>query len=110
MLSTLKAALISAVPLELINFFIVGYPADSRSVSTASQHPAVALQWYIFHLPGIIASDRSDFLRKHDRVDSLVLFVAGYLTTALFLVVVLWGVHLVLATVRRLSFPLKPAH
>ena len=58
MLSPTKLALVAAIPIELINFFVIGYPADPRSVSTASQSPAIALQWYVFHLPGIIASDR----------------------------------------------------
>jgi len=110
MLSILKAAFISAVPLEVINFFVVGYPADPRSVSSASQYPAVALQWYVFHLPGIIASDRSAFLREHNRLDSVVLFAAGYIGTTIFLALVLWIVRLALAGLHKLSSPLKHAH
>lgn len=110
MLSRLSVALVTAVPLEIINFFVVGYPADVHSVSTASQYPAVALQWYFFHLPGIIASDRSLFLRQHSRLDSLVIFLAGYIGTAIFVALILWLVHLAGTALHRLSSPLKHAH
>jgi hypothetical protein len=108
--SRLKLALIAAVPIEIINFFIVGYPADPRAVSSASQYPAVALQWYLLHLPGIIASDRSLFLRQHGRLDSLVLFLAGYIGTAIFLALFLWLIHLAISALHKLSSPLKHAH
>lgn len=110
MLSLLKLASISAIPVELINFFVVGYPADPRSVSTASQFPAVALQWYLFHLPGIIASDRSVFLREHGRLDSLILFITGYIGTTVFLALALWIVRLALIALRKLSSPVRHAH
>lgn len=110
MLSTSKLALIAAVPLEVINFFVVGYPADPRAVSTASQYPAVALQWYIFHLLGIIASDRSIFLREHEGLDSMVLFIAGLVSTAVFLGCVVWLSRLAARALRRLSSPVRHAH
>lgn len=110
MLSTPKLALIAAIPIEVINFFVVGYPADPRSVSTASQYPAVALQWYLFHLPGIIASDRSVFLRQHGRLDSLVLFIAGLVCTAIFLALILWLFRLATNALRKLSSPMRHAH
>jgi hypothetical protein len=110
MLSTAKLAFLAAIPVELINFFIVGYPANPRSVTSASQNPAVALQWYVFHLPGIIASDRSIYLREHSRLDSVVLFIAGLLCTAIFLAIVIWLFKLASNTLRKLSSPLKHAH
>lgn len=110
LLSIRKLALIAAIPLELINFFVVGYPANPGSVSTASRYPAVALQWYVFHLPGIIASDRSIYLREHSRLDSVVLFIAGFICTAIFLAIVLWLFKLAITTLRKLSSPLKHAH
>ena len=110
MLSTPRLALIAAIPVELINFYVVGYPANPSSVSAASHYPAVALQWYLFHLPGIIASDRSIYLRQHGRLDSVVIFLAGLLCTAIFLAFVLWLFRLALTTLRRLSSPLRHAH
>lgn len=110
MLSTPRLALIASIPIELLNFFVVGYPAAPRSISTASQYPAIALQWYVFHLPGIIASDRSIFLREHARLDSLVLFIAGLVCTALFLAFFVWLFKLATTALRKLSSPLKHAH
>lgn len=110
MLSTQKIVLLSAVPLEIINFFVVGYPAGSQSVSAANQYPAVALQWYVLHLAGIVASDRSVFLRRHDRLDSLVLFLAGYVGTAVLLALAVWFVRLVLTALHKLSSPMRHAH
>lgn len=108
--SSLKLAFVAAIPVEIINFFVVGYPADPHPLSTASQYPAVALQWYLFHLPGIIASDRLLFLRVHARLDSLVLFLAGFLATTIFLTLVLWLVRLAILALRKLSSPLRHAH
>ena len=110
MLSTLKLALISAIPVELINFFVVGYPANPSSVSSASQYPAVALQWYLLHLPGIVASDRSLYLRQHGRLDSLVLFLAGLVCTTIFLAFLIWLFRLASSALRKLSSPLRHAH
>ena len=110
MLSTLKLALISAIPIEFINFFVVGYPANPSSVSSASQYPAVALQWYLLHLPGIIASDRSLYLRQHSRLDSVVLFLAGLVCTTLFLAFVFWLFRLATTALHKLSSPLRHAH
>lgn len=110
MLSHTKLALVAAIPIELINFFVIGYPAAPRSVSSASQYPAVALQWYVFHLPGIIASDRSFFLREHARLDGLVLFLTGYIATAIFVGLVLWIVRLAQVGVHKLSSPMRHAH
>lgn len=110
MIPSVKFALISAIPVEILNFWVVGYPADPGSVSAVSQYPAIALQWYLFHLAGIIASDRFLFLRQHNRIDSLVLLIAGYIATAAFLALVIWLVHLALLALHKLSSPLRHAH
>lgn len=110
MLSIPKLALITAVPLELINFFVVGYPADPRSVSTASHYAAVALEWYLFHFPGIIASDRSVFLREHPGLDSLLLFLSGLVSTAILAAFLLWLFRLAAGGLRKLSSPVRHAH
>jgi hypothetical protein len=110
LLSSLKLALISAIPIEILNFWVVGYPANPSSASAVSRHPAIALQWYLFHLAGIIASDRFLFLREHPRLDSLVLFIMGYAGTAVFLALVVWLVHLALLALHKLSSPLGHAH
>lgn len=104
-----KAALLVALPIEIVNFWIIGYPAGASGLSSASQSAALALQWDLLHLPGIIASDRSIFLRTHPAACSLVLFVAGYLDTVILLAAILWAARLALHTLRKLSSPMKHA-
>jgi hypothetical protein len=105
-----KAALLVALPIEIVNFWVVGYPAGSNGLSAASQSAAVALQWYLLHLPGVIASDRSPFLRAHSITCSFVLFAAGYIDTVILLAAILWASRLALRTLHKLSSPLKHAH
>lgn len=83
MLASLKVALIAAIPIEIVNFWVVGYPAGSSGLSSSSQSAALALEWYLLHLPGVIASDRSVFLRYHPKLESAVLFLSGYICTAI---------------------------
>lgn len=96
--------------MEIVNFWGVGYPANAQIASSASQLPAVALEWYFFHFPGIIASDRITYLRQHHHLDSLVLFLAGYLATAAVFALFLCLVRLALNALRKLSSPLRHAH
>jgi hypothetical protein len=110
MRSTLKAALLAALPIEIVNFWVVGYPADTHTVSAASHYASVALQWYLVHLPGIIASDRILLLREHSVVCSFVLLVVGYVDTTIVLIAILWAARLALNTLRKLSSPMKHAH
>ena len=110
MRSNLKAALLAAIPIEIVNFWVVGYPAGTRGLSSSSQSAALALQWYVLHLPGIIASDRSIFLRAHPVPCSLMLLLIGYIDTVILLCAILWATRLTLHTLRKLSSPLKHAH
>jgi hypothetical protein len=101
----LKHALFAAIPLEAINFWIIGYPAGTHSISRASQNAAVALQWYLLHLPGIIATDRSIYLQHHAILSSTVLFLAGLIDTALLVLLLLWLTGLAHRALRKLSSP-----
>lgn len=78
-------------------------------VSEISHHPAVAIQWYLLHLPGIVASDHSIFLREHAALDSVMFFIAGYIVTAILIYAILWFAGLARRTLRRLSSPMKQA-
>ena len=103
----LRLAFLIALPLEAINFWVVGYPAGGQSISRVAQYAAVALQWYIFHLPGIVVGDRSIYIREHHAIEFIVLFIAGLIDTALFVLFVLWLAGLARRTLRKLSSPLK---
>jgi hypothetical protein len=107
MRSVLRTACLWAVPLEVFNFWVVGYPAATHSLSSASQNAALALQWYVLHLPGIIVVDHSSFLRLHQWAYSPVLLLLGYLDTAVLILGILWLVGLAKRIVRRLSSPAR---
>ena len=107
---TLKAALIAALPIEIVNFWVVGYPAGANGLTSASQSAAVALQWYLLHLPGVIASDRIAPLRENAFACSFVLFIVGYIDTVILLALIIWAARLALRTLRKLSSPMKHAH
>jgi hypothetical protein len=106
----LKTALLAALPIEIVNFWVVGYPAGSNGLISASQNAAIALQWYLLHLPGVIASDRSIFLRTHPGACSIVLFIAGFIDTTILLALAIWAARLALRTLSKLSSPMKAAH
>lgn len=105
--SRLRLALLISLPLEAVNFWVIGYPAGSHAISSAAQYAAVALQWYIIHFPGIVAGDRSVYLREHHPVLAVVLFLAGLIDTALLLLLFSWVVRLARRTLRKLSSPMK---
>lgn len=107
MRSILKLAAFSSIPLEAVNFWVIGYPAGTHALSSLSQSAGMALQWYVLHLPGIIAADHSIFLREHLWACSLVLFLNGYIDTAILLLFVLWIARMVFRAVRRLSSPVR---
>ena len=72
-----------------------------------SQNPAVALQWYVLHLLGIIAGDRSIYLREHHPILAVVLFLTGFIDTTLLLLAIFWLTRLARRTLRKLSSPQK---
>jgi len=100
-------AFLVSLPLEAINYWVIGYPADTHSVSRAAQYAAVALQWYLLHLPGIIAGDHSVYLREHHPILAIVLFLTGLIDTALVILLILWLAGLARRTLRKLSSPQK---
>jgi len=97
------------VPLEVINFWVIGYPAGGHGISRAAQYAPVALQWYILHFPGIVAGDRIIYFREHHPILAAILFAAGLIDTALLLLFIFWIARLARRTLRRLSSPQKQA-
>lgn len=105
----LKYALLAALVLEAINFWIIGYPSASHPITGASQNAAVALQWDVLHLPGIIATDRSISLRHHPWINYAVLFIAGFVDTAIVVLLVFWLIGVALRALRKLSSSMNQA-
>lgn len=95
--------------LEAINFWIVGDPAASHPITRASQNAAVALQWDVLHLPGIVATDHSISLRQHPPLNYTVLFLTGFIDTAGIVLLVFWLAGLARRAPRNLSSPMKEA-
>jgi hypothetical protein len=101
--------LLAALPIEIVNFWIVGYPTTGASLTLTTQSAALALEWDLLHLPGLIAIDRILLLRGHAPACSVVFFLTGYIDTAMLVGFLIFAVRLVLHTLRRLSSPVKHA-
>lgn len=103
----LRLALLVSLPLEVINFWLIGYPAGLHRFTRAAENPGVALQWYLAHLPALIIGDRSVYIREHHPIESIIFFVAGFIDTALLLLFIFWLAGLARRAVRKLSSPMK---
>ena len=99
----IKTALLAALPIEIVNFWVVGYPAESGGLSTSSSSAALALEWYLLHLPGVMASNYISFLRVHPAVCSVMFWIVGYLDTVILLAAIFWLARLALRRLRKLS-------
>ncbi len=83
MIATTRLALFVAIPVESVNYWIVGYPTSAYIPSTNSWYIFVATQWYVLHFPGVYLLNWSQPLRDHHLPGSIVMFFAGYVDTAL---------------------------
>ena len=101
----IKTALLAALPIEIVNFWVVGYPAGSRGLSSSSQSSALAVEWYLLHLPGVMASNYIRFLREHAAACSAMFWIVGYIETAILFAAILWIARLALRRLRKLSSP-----
>lgn len=110
MASTFKIALLAALPIEIVNFLVVGYPTAEHSITTINQSAAVALQWDLLHLPALIAIDRIQLLREHADACSIIFFIAGYIDTALLLAAVLAFARLSRRLIKSMSLRIGNSH
>jgi hypothetical protein len=101
--SPTRLALLAALPIELANYFIVGYPAGTHLALPNCWFVKVAAQWYLIHLAGVFALNRFDFLRDHAFMGSVVLFLSGYLATALLLAMAFWPVQIATRFFKKLA-------
>lgn len=101
----IKTSLLAALPIEIINFWVVGYPAGSDGLSSSSQSSTLAVEWYLLHTPAVIASNFSPFLRSHAVICSVMFWIFGYIDTAILLAAILWIARLALRHLRKLSSP-----
>jgi hypothetical protein len=109
MRSSLRATLFAALPIEIVNYWVIGYPTAGDSLTRAGQNAGIALEWDLLHLPALIAIDRIPFLRAHPHACSPVFLLAGYIDTVILLAALIWTMRLVLHSLRKLSSPMKHA-
>ena len=98
----LRSALLAALPVEIFNFWVVGHPGGSDGWSSSSQSSALAVEWYLLHAPGVIASNASTLLRSHSTTCSAMFWIVGYIDTALLFAAILWLARLALRRLRKL--------
>jgi hypothetical protein len=108
--STAKLAIAVALLIELVNYFVVGYPAGAHLAIRGSWSGVTAAQWYLLHLPGIFTLNEFRFLRAHSSLGSIVLFLSGWIDTALLLAACIWPVQLILRVFKRSPGPLKTGY
>jgi hypothetical protein len=76
-------ALIVALPVELVNFFVFPFPIDVGLPDNAGWFEKfIGLQWVILHWPGLWLTSRLDPY-EHLHLLFPVLLLSGYLDTAL---------------------------
>lgn len=104
-ISTATLALLAAMLIEAGNYWLVGYPANA---SFAGQSVILAVQWYVIHLPGVLALDRSPFLQHAHTMGSTVLFLSGWFDTALLITGLIYVWRLARRIADKLFSPQTP--
>jgi hypothetical protein len=75
-------ALVAALPIELVNFFVFPFPIDVGLPQDAGPFAQfMGTQWAILHLPGLWLSYRLDLYAHSLAIPALIM--SGYLDTAL---------------------------
>jgi len=103
MKSPFKIALLAALPVEIANYLFVTVPIDAPSPPESGLQSFLAAEWAYFHLPGLLTLGwfhRGGF----GHVDGAVLFVSGYLTTALTILLCVFAFNLLKRLASRFSF------
>jgi hypothetical protein len=94
-------ALLVAIPIEALNFWVFMPPLDVDT--TPGPHwynTAIAFEWIILHLPALRVSGWLEDMGLRGNL-LVTLFAGGYLTTALLILAVLTSVHAMRRPARR---------
>ena len=105
--------LLVALTIELVNFFLLAFPIDvGYPPNTPWYVQLIGLQWVALHRIGLfslvwfenLAGCRQlNVVMGCRRVDTVVLFAGGYLTTALLIFASTYGIQQILRLVRNRS-------
>jgi hypothetical protein len=106
-------ALLAALPIELVNFFLLAFPIDvGYPPNTPWYIQLIGSQWVALHLLGlfslswfekIFGCHQLNIIMGCKRVDTVVLFAGGYLTTVLLIFAVMYSFQQLLRLRRKLS-------
>jgi hypothetical protein len=101
MAKTLGIVLLAALAIEAANFLLLAPPIDvGYPPGTAWYIQLIGIEWVVFHAAGlftvswferVVGCNQPNIIMGCRRVDITVLFVGGYLTTALLLLAVTFG-------------------
>ena len=93
--------LLAALAIELVNWFLLAFPIDVGYPPDAPWYIQLSgAQWVLLHLPGlhslawfekVAGCHQFNVVMGCRRVDTVVLFAGGYLTTALLIFAVTYG-------------------
>lgn len=84
-------ALVAALPIELVNFFLFPAPIDVGPAPDASLFERFMFtQWVLLHLPGMWLSDWFDPDGRRGATDFIFL-LSGYIDTALLILAVIYA-------------------
>jgi hypothetical protein len=105
--------LLAALLIELVNFFFLGFPIDvGFPPNTPWYIQLIGLQWLALHFLGLFCLSwfekvfgcrQLNIVMGCKQVDIVVLFVGGYLTTALLALAVTYGFEQVRRLRREIS-------
>ena len=110
----LAIVLLAALLIELVNFFVIcGFPIDvGYPPNTPWYIQLIGLQWLALHLVGlrslswferIFGCSQLNIVMGCKRVDTVILFAGGYLTTVLLALAATYGFQLIFSLRRNLS-------
>jgi hypothetical protein len=101
--STGVIALVAALPIEPVNFFVAMPPLDIEMSPDAPWiNQALALEWLVLHLPGILLMNALG-PSNSTPLNFSVWILFGYLDTALLLFAVILGMRAVVRLVAKHS-------
>lgn len=111
----MKAVIVvlAAFVIESINFFFLFFPLDVGLPPNSPWYiQVIGFQWVVLHFPGlyfldwfekIFGCNRLNAVMGCRRVDSVVIFVGGYLATVLLAFAVTYGFQWILRLQRKLA-------
>jgi hypothetical protein len=113
MKSKLGIVLLAALAIELVNWFLLAFPIDvGYPPDTPWYIQLIGIQWVALHRFGLFSlvwfeklagCHQFNVVMGCQRVDTVVLFAGGYLTTALLIFAIMFGFQQALRLLRKRS-------